>query len=110
MANIAVVFSLLIVALNAFQFVNKYGLASRSFYSIGPHLVETAVLIPGFDSEALVPSFDHPRLKEAVIVYLSELLFPELDEFTLSFYYYDPHNSMVCASVCQGVTIELCGS
>ena len=107
MANIAVAFSFLIVAINAYQFIGQYGLVSRSFYALGPHLIENAVTIPRFDTEAESPSFDQARLKQIVVVYLTGLLIPELKQFTVGFYYYDPVNSMVCLADCLGVTIEL---
>ncbi|MFA5235604.1 MAG: hypothetical protein WC399_01930 [Bacilli bacterium] len=107
MLNLAIPLSLLLIMLEAFQFTFRYGIASRAFYSISPHVIEQGVAWPGFQNEQDEPYYDSERLEASVRAFLAERLFPELDEFQLGFHYYVAGTGMLCSEYCQGVIIKI---
>ncbi len=107
-ANLAVIFTFMLIMLEAFQFGQRYGIANRSFYAISPGLIETAIAIPGLFNASDVPYFDKNLLPHRVTTYLSGELFPTFSEYDVAFFYYVPTTKMLCTSTyCQGVTIRL---
>jgi hypothetical protein len=107
MLNLALSMSFLLIMLEAFQFTFRYGIVSRTFFSISPRVIELGIAWPGFNNDQDEPYYDDERLEASVIAFLEEGLFPELSEFKLSLHYYEPDTGMLCGEYCQGVVIKI---
>lgn len=108
MANLAVMVTLLIAMLEAFQFGWRYDLINRTFYGLSPALIQVAIAIPGFYNDQEVPFYDQSQLQNEIVAYLDKHLYPEFPSYELGFHYYDPDDGMLCSDgYCQGVVVRI---
>lgn len=107
MLNFFFGFMALISLLMTFSLTYSFGGIHRTFLSLTPGVIETAVY-PLVDSQGTFDLFyDEQTLENAVGAYLARELADYTDTFRLGFYYFDVATQTPCGQKCDGVQIRL---
>jgi hypothetical protein len=108
MGNIIITLLLLILSINVFHTSYVYGLINRTFSRLSPSVIETSIVVIEAIEKQIQPYYDKSLLENNVINFLSQHLFPAIDNYQISFYYFNPETHQICLDLhCQGVRISL---